>query len=147
MGSSADSTFLSFLTLKVSILATIVLQVTYTNNNFTGYPLYPLVKRTAIFKFCSSLFLAANKLDGSIPSTMDTLNNLKRLYLSQNKLSGQLPHEICNGKNLMEFDAGHNNLPGPIPSSLFLLTNLTYVNLIQSTFWPNANDDWRSFQT
>ncbi|TVU09443.1 hypothetical protein EJB05_42915, partial [Eragrostis curvula] len=56
--------------------------------------------------------LSPNLLTRSIPSSFDSLKNLKMLTLNGNELSGTIPPEIGNMSALQKFDVDTNKLEG-----------------------------------
>ena len=70
------------------------------------------------------LDLTINGLDGPIPSSLGRLTRLAVLDLSFNGLTGSIPSSLGNLRNLETLDLGHLYLTGSIPSSLGNLTSL-----------------------
>jgi Leucine-rich repeat (LRR) protein len=77
----------------------------------------------------TGLTLTANKLNGTIPSSLGNLTALVFLELDQNNLTGNIPSSLGNLTSLFEFYLDENNLSGTIPSSLGNLSQLTDFNL------------------
>ena len=71
-----------------------------------------------------NLLLYANRLSGTIPSSLGGLTNLERLWLGDNQLSGPIPSSLGGLTNLVHLVLGDNQLSGSIPSSLGGLSNL-----------------------
>ncbi|XP_052477588.1 receptor-like protein EIX1 isoform X2 [Gossypium raimondii] len=59
--------------------------------------------------------LSNNRLNGSIPSSMGTLQSIVSLHLQKNHLSGEIPLSLNNCTDLILLDAGENELHGSIP--------------------------------
>ncbi len=76
----------------------------------------------------TSILLADNNLNGTIPSSIGNLTNLISLDLSRNNITGIIPSTIdaTNLWNLVLYD---NQITGSIPSSIGNLTNLTTLRL------------------
>eukprot|EP01018_Ginkgo_biloba_P027265 Gb_03522 [translate_table: standard] len=70
------------------------------------------------------LNLASNLFTGSIPSSVQGLENLERLALDDNRLQGSIPSEIGQLKHLGHFSAANNLLSGTIPDSFAYLSQL-----------------------
>jgi hypothetical protein len=75
----------------------------------------------------TSVSLANNGLEGTIPESIGNLNHLEVLDLSYNALSGSIPAAIGNLVNLKYLRLTSNQLTGPIPGSLGSCTGL--INL------------------
>ncbi len=75
------------------------------------------------------LDLSRNQLGGTIPSELGDLSNLVSLYLDRNQLNGTIPSELGGLPNLSRLWLGDNRLSGPIPPELGGLTNLTFLYL------------------
>jgi len=73
--------------------------------------------------------LSSNNLEGSIPSSIGNLINLKFLTVEINHLSGSIPSSIGNLVNLSDLRLNSNQLSGSIPSSMGNLVNLRYLDL------------------
>ncbi len=80
----------------------------------------------------TGLWLDGNQLNGSIPSELGNLANLRTLSLSNNQLSGSIPSELGNLANLGTLSLYGNELSGSIPPELGNLDNL-------ETLWLNGN--------
>ena len=77
----------------------------------------------------TSLYLARNKLSGSIPTELGRLNKLIYLVLSRNGLSGGIPPELGQLTNLENLDLSVSSLNGPIPAELGQLKRLKSLRL------------------
>jgi len=109
---------------------------------------------TSLIVSCSSLNVAGNRLNGSIPQSLSLCTSLTSLSLAQNFLSGSLPAEALStltalvslnvsGNSLNEtlpstftrmqqlrvLDAARNNFSGAVPSFLSSLGSLQHLNL------------------
>nr|GEX37499.1 protein kinase-like domain-containing protein [Tanacetum cinerariifolium] len=77
---------------------------------------------------CSNLedlWLAQNKVVGSIPKEMSLLSKLARLVIQDNKLTGGIPPFLGNITSMEAFSAVRNPLGGSIPDTLGLWKSLT----------------------
>ena len=70
-----------------------------------------------------------NNLQGSIPSELGQLTELRRLLLGYNDLAGPLPAALGNLRKLTLLHLEDSGLTGPIPAELGNLTNLTWLAL------------------
>ena len=70
------------------------------------------------------LDLSENNLNGTIPLSIQKINDLGGLYLRSNKLSGGLLHHWNESQLLWVVDISYNNLSGKIPSSMDFLSSL-----------------------
>ncbi|CAN5419076.1 hypothetical protein BH10BAC2_BH10BAC2_18410 [soil metagenome] len=70
-----------------------------------------------------------NNLNGTLPSSLGNIINLRFLKLWNNDLSGTIPTELGNLSNLSNLDLHQNHLTGSIPSSIGNLNNLTILGL------------------
>ena len=77
----------------------------------------------------TQISLYANKMSGSIPTSVGNLTNLDILFLGNNQLSGGIPSSIGNLVNLTNLSLGYNQLTGSIPAEMGNLTGLTYLYL------------------
>ncbi len=70
-----------------------------------------------------------NNLDGTIPTTIGNLTNLRVLELSFNKLTGTLPESLGKLSQLEVLAFNGNFLTGSIPASIGSLTQLKELHL------------------
>jgi hypothetical protein len=75
------------------------------------------------------LRLSGNWLSASIPATLGNLANLQGLYLYYNQLTSPIPRELGNLVNLNYLMLFHNRLSGPIPVELGNMTGLWILAL------------------
>ncbi|KAF5797444.1 putative non-specific serine/threonine protein kinase [Helianthus annuus] len=76
-----------------------------------------------------NLNMMENRFNGSIPSQIFRLLNLRYLCLSSNLLEGKLEPMLGSLRNLIELDFYNNHFHGPITPQLFKLKSLQYLNL------------------
>ncbi|KAM5577280.1 hypothetical protein ABKV19_007897 [Rosa sericea] len=77
------------------------------------------------------LHLGLNQLSGSLPADIGlALPKLEEFYVGVNHLSGVIPKSISNASELRILDLGDNSFSGFIPSTLCLLTNLEFLELV-----------------
>ncbi|XP_066376082.1 protein STRUBBELIG-RECEPTOR FAMILY 3-like isoform X1 [Miscanthus floridulus] len=76
-----------------------------------------------------SLFLSANQLTGSIPSSLSKLENLTAMSVNGNSLNGDLPDAFDSLNRLVNLDIFSNNLTGVLPSSMKSLASLTSLHM------------------
>ncbi|CAL4980640.1 unnamed protein product [Urochloa decumbens] len=76
-----------------------------------------------------SIDLSSNRLYGSIPEEITSLDGVMNLNLSWNQLSGRIPHKIGAMQNLESLDLKENKIYGKIPRSLSNITYLSYLDL------------------
>ena len=77
----------------------------------------------------TQLDLRINRLNGSIPSQIGSLDKLQQLYLGHNQLTGAIPPELGNLTELTQLWLNINQLTGPIPARLGDLTALVGLGL------------------
>ena len=80
------------------------------------------------------LNLQRNNLNGSLPSQLGNLKNLRQLYLPYNNLTGPIPAELGKLSKLTNLVLTGNKLSGSIPSELGQLTNLEIMELRVNSF-------------
>ncbi|CDP12881.1 unnamed protein product [Coffea canephora] len=93
------------------------------------------------------LNLAHNLLSGSIPTSIDSISEMKtlqRLDLSNNNLTGEIPEQWNHCQELLVLDLSINSLSGNIPSSIFSIPKLQWLKLNGNTFsgelsFPSVN--------
>ncbi len=95
--------------------------------NLSGQNLNKLPSGTFDKTDLDELNLSHNNLNGSLPSEVGRLQNLKVLNLSNNNFTG-VPAEIGSLKNLELLDLSNNSITG-LPNELGNLTNLKYLDL------------------
>jgi Leucine-rich repeat (LRR) protein len=78
------------------------------------------------------LDLGINALTSTIPDSVGNLTQLKGLYLYDNQLKGTIPAALGQLTRLIELNLGLNQLSGPIPDSFQQLTQLTELYLYTS---------------
>jgi len=83
---------------------------------------------------CVHSYNDGNNLDGTIPTELEKLSDLKQLVLANNKLEGSIPTELGNLTNLTIFNLHKNELTGSIPPELGNLTNLKFLALSENGF-------------
>ena len=77
----------------------------------------------------TKLYLGGLGLDGTVPSDLSGLTELKELYLQDNDLSGPIPAELDDLSNLTHLHLQNNDLTGSIPAELGDLTVLRELRL------------------
>jgi len=73
------------------------------SNWLTNHPVNTWYRITVTGTTVTEINLNVNNLNGSIPSSIGNLVNLKNLYLSLNQLSGSIPSSIGNLVNITRF--------------------------------------------
>jgi Leucine-rich repeat (LRR) protein len=81
----------------------------------------------------STLHLARNAFNGTIPSEVAALSSLTSLRLFGNELTGPIPTSIGRLSSLTRLMIDSNNLVGRIPTELGRLTNLELLHLSGNT--------------
>eukprot|EP00257_Ricinus_communis_P019935 XP_015579059.1 putative receptor-like protein kinase At3g47110 isoform X2 [Ricinus communis] len=87
----------------------------------------------SIYNISSLFFLSVtdNKLTGKLPSDVDlssALPKLMELFLAQNRFEGMLPSSLFNASRIQSLDLSNNSFQGPIP--LFeKMNDLVLLNL------------------
>ncbi|CAO2833175.1 unnamed protein product [Amaranthus hypochondriacus] len=81
-----------------------------------------------------TLDLDYNEIEGSIPTWLFNMNNLKKLQLRGNHLTGQLSPQIEKLARLETLDLSFNNLTGRIPNSIGNLSYLSELDLSYNIF-------------
>ena len=75
------------------------------------------------------LFLAGNRLNGSIPVELGDLSKLESLHFHVNQLSGTIPSELGNLSEMTWLNLRDNQLTGTIPLELGSLSKLERLYL------------------
>ena len=110
----------------------------YNKTNWLTGPVKTWYGITLENKSVTEINLYANKLAGSIPSSIGNITNLKILGLGNNNtITGNIPVEISNLTNLTVLDLFNNQLTGTIPSQLGNLTNLIQLRIGQNQLSGN----------
>ncbi|XP_062178488.1 protein STRUBBELIG-RECEPTOR FAMILY 3-like isoform X2 [Phragmites australis] len=104
-----------------------------------------------------NLFLSANQLTGSIPSSLSKLKKLTAMSVNGNRLNGELPDAFDSLIGLVNLDLSSNNLTGVLPPSMKNLASLTTLNIENNLFSgpvptnllniPNFKKDGNPFNT
>ncbi|MFT4926161.1 MAG: YD repeat-containing protein, partial [Phenylobacterium sp.] len=77
----------------------------------------------------SQLNLSSNNLIGTIPVSINALEELTKIDLSHNQLNGSIPATLSLLDKLASIDLAANALSGSIPTSLGFLAELTTLSL------------------
>ena len=93
------------------------------------------------------LDLRENNLDGTLPTAIGDLTEMRTLYLQGNQINGQIPYQIANLTNLEIIDLGDNSLSGNIPDEISNMTSLKRISLhwnqlsgtIPSSLWNKTD--------
>jgi len=80
------------------------------------------------------LELPFNNLTGNIPQSITELSNLETFDVNGNRLTGELPASIGNLKNLKKLHVSSNKLSGTLPVSIEQLTNIEIFNVFDNNF-------------
>ncbi|XP_020577017.1 probable leucine-rich repeat receptor-like protein kinase At5g49770 [Phalaenopsis equestris] len=89
------------------------------------------------------LLLDRNKLDGTIPASIGTVQTLEIIRLDNNLLGGSAPSNINNLTSLHVLNLANNGLIGPMPN-LTGLNRLNVVDLSNNSFDPSEAPAWIS---
>ncbi|XP_059436696.1 probable LRR receptor-like serine/threonine-protein kinase At3g47570 [Corylus avellana] len=99
------------------------------NNSFVGPIPYEIFNISTL----QSIAITLNKLSGHLPPNIGIfLPNLQELYLGANELSGTVPSSISNSSQLMDLELVQNSFSGLIPKTLGNLRLLKRLNLGQN---------------
>ncbi|KAL5998695.1 hypothetical protein ACLOJK_009640 [Asimina triloba] len=102
-----------------------------SNNSFSG----PLPSR--IFQmdpFLAFLSISSNYVNGTIPISFCSLQNMLVLDLSKNELEGEIPPCLMNLSELFVLDIAYNKLSGYIPSNFASGSLLRWLHLSNNNF-------------
>ena len=92
------------------------------------------------------LSLWSNMLSGEIPTELGSLTSLKRLYLTQNMLSGAIPAELGDLASLqILYLNGNADLAGPLPLTLSALSQLSVLDIRETTLCAPADTEFRAW--
>ncbi|KAK1439730.1 hypothetical protein QVD17_05550 [Tagetes erecta] len=102
------------------------------NNNLSG-EIPPLI---CDMKFLQVLDLSYNKMTGTLPSCLNSLNNpsLLNLNLKKNNFHGQMRFKCTHGSLLKYIDLSENQLTGQLPKFMANCVNLEYLSLAYNSF-------------
>ncbi|KAK2969054.1 hypothetical protein RJ640_002786 [Escallonia rubra] len=78
------------------------------------------------------LNIQVNMISGSIPESIGKLSKLQKLWFVENDISGKIPPSIGNITGLSSLDAALNMLEGSIPAELGNCTNLQELYLLSN---------------
>lgn len=78
--------------------------------------------------------LPLNNLNGTLPSQLEELTQLKSLELSDNLISGVIPNGLGSLTALVTLDVSSNQLSGFIPTQIGDASNLQVLNLFGNRF-------------
>ncbi|XP_062167540.1 probably inactive leucine-rich repeat receptor-like protein kinase At5g06940 [Alnus glutinosa] len=84
-----------------------------------------------------TLNLSNNLIWGTIPDQISQMGSLKVLDLSGNRVQGKIPESVGSLKNLQVLNLGRNLLSGSVPSVFGNLTELVVLDLSQNAFLPS----------
>lgn len=99
-----------------------------------------LSPKIGIFLQLEELILLKNNFEGTIPSTLYELRNLRIIDLSQNILSGSLSNDIQNLTRLSRLSLAQNNFSGEIPQGISLCYMLQELDLSLNNFVGRVPD-------
>ncbi|XWS19721.1 hypothetical protein CRYUN_Cryun31cG0040400 [Craigia yunnanensis] len=89
-----------------------------------------------------NLSVSYNRFNGFIPRSIGNLTRLKEVHLGGNSLQGEIPWEIGYLFNLEIFTAENNSgLTGGIPPSMFNISSLTKLNLVDNSLSGGLPDN------
>ena len=92
------------------------------------------------------LYLTQNMLSGAIPVALGKLTNLEQLSLSQNELSGAIPAELGDLASLqILYLNGNADLAGPLPLTLSALSQLSVLDIRETTLCAPADTEFRAW--
>jgi len=80
------------------------------------------------------LELSFNQLNGSLPASLGDLQKLEVLALNGNDLQGSIPSSYGNMKNLIQLHLSSNKLDGNLPESLSNLAAIEVFNVFDNDF-------------
>ena len=80
------------------------------------------------------IWLAANRLQGSLPTEIGMLSNLRSLSIGRNEVEGTLPSEIGLLTDLRALDLTLTEIQSTVPSEIGMLQELTALNLSFARF-------------
>ncbi|KAM3218472.1 hypothetical protein P3L10_023002 [Capsicum annuum] len=123
-----------------------ITRLNITNASITG-TLYDFPFSSLPFHEYLDLSLSNNKISGTIPPQISSLEKLQTLSIFDNHLNGPIPGETGYLRSLTKLSMGSNFLNGSIPISLGNLTNLSVLYLYKNQllgFIPKEIGDLRS---
>ena len=77
----------------------------------------------------TGLYLSNHQLNGKLPASLGSLDNLRELHLSNNRLSGEIPAELGKLTSLKSLDLSRNQFSGAIPVEIGNLESLEWLYL------------------
>ncbi|XP_058076420.1 receptor-like protein EIX2 [Magnolia sinica] len=124
-----------------------VQQLDLSNNHLIG----PIPENiTHVLQFASLLLVSGNQINGTIPSAIGEMKNLRVLDLSRNNLHGSIPPTLGGCTQMEALDLSGNHLSGPIPESIGLLTQLRTLHLNENNLsqeLPSSMKNCSSLET
>ncbi|XP_031395546.1 probable leucine-rich repeat receptor-like protein kinase At5g49770 [Punica granatum] len=84
-----------------------------------------------------------NQLNGTIPTSLGSVQTLEVLRLDRNGLQDKVPSNLNNLTSVTELNLAYNNLEGPLPD-LSNMNALNSVDLSNNSFDPTLAPDWFS---
>ena len=97
----------------------------------------------------TAVSLMFNNLTGTLPSSLENLEQLQILELSFNKIEGTLPSALGNLSKLEVLALNGNNLTGIIPTTIGNLTSLRQLHLSSNTLTgqvPNSVSELQNLE-
>ncbi len=112
---------------------------THNDNWNTSQPVYNWYGVKVVGDRIIELNLSENNLNGTLPSSIGDMSELRKLDLSRNdgnlfpgNLHGNIPPEIGNLNKLEELKIEIANLSGNLPAEIGNLSNLKYLSLVNN---------------
>jgi Leucine-rich repeat (LRR) protein len=100
-----------------------VIAIELPSNNLNG----PLPDLSALTEL-QTIYFFNNSIYGNIPSSLNSMTQLKTIHLGHNNLTGNIP-SLSNLSQLQELTLYYNNLSGGVPSYLNTLGSLKRIYL------------------
>ena len=107
-----------------------IIKLDLQNNNLNGTLPSSLSNLTEL----RQLSFYNNSLSGEIPGTIGDLHKLEYLLLYKNKLTGSIPANLYSAGSLIEIQLQDNQLSGDIPEGMEALIELTRLNISKNNY-------------